>query len=100
MGWSESNESNDSIRIDRRLMTWWKWRAYDARGRGLEWRRDLKWDWSVIGTRINNRNRQWRRRGIATGGERWSTQIVWDKRTFLSGNKSVKMQLDSDELKG
>ena len=47
MGWSESNESNDSIRIDRRLMTWWKWRAYDARGRGLE---GLEWDWNGIGT--------------------------------------------------
>ena len=48
MGWSESNESNDSIRIDRRLMTWWKWRAYDARGRGLEWSRD--WNGTGIGT--------------------------------------------------
>jgi hypothetical protein len=48
---------------------------------------------------INNRNRQWRRRGIATGGERLSTQIVWDLSAFLIGNKSVKTRLEGVELK-
>ena len=51
------------------------------------------------GTGINNRNRQWRRRGIAAGGERLGTQIVWDLSAFLIGNKSVKTRLEWVELK-
>jgi hypothetical protein len=84
---------NQMIRIDRRLMMWYGGRGarmtHEVEEVGLE----------RIVTGINKGNRQWRRREIATSGERWGTQIVWDLSAFLFGNKSVKTRLEWVELK-